>query len=100
MTTANHPENQKNNGPHDLSQISQAKDASPNDETEARHRNLNYPWVIVEGVGCDDEQIATEHRTFSDAWKKLHAAYDTDEIDVMPVEIMKRQPDGTLTTEY
>lgn len=65
-----------------------------------RHNNINYPWVIVEGAGCDDEQIASKHRTFSDAVKKMHIAYDDDEIKDMPVSIMKRDENGTLTTEF
>jgi len=68
--------------------------------TEQRHRNISYPWVIVESAGCDDEQLATEHHSFSDAAKAMHRNYGTDEIDGMPVCIMRRNEDGTLTTEY
>lgn len=68
--------------------------------TEQRHRNISPPWVIAEGAGCDDEQIASEHHSFSDAFKKMHHAYDNDEIEGMPVCIMRRNEDGTLTTEY
>lgn len=68
--------------------------------TEQRHRNISYPWVIVEGAGCDDEQISSEHHSFSDAAKKLHRSYNNDEIEGMPVSIMRRNEDGTLTTDY
>jgi hypothetical protein len=92
MTISHKPEN-----------TSKTNEANPSlgklTDTE-RHNNINYPWVIVEGAGCDDEQIASEHRSFSDAVKKMHRAYDDDEIEGMPVCIMKRDENGTLTTEF
>lgn len=68
--------------------------------TEQRHQNISYPWVIVEFAGRDAEEIASEHHSFSDAAKKLHRSYDEDDIEGMPVSIMRRNEDGTLTTEY
>lgn len=69
-------------------------------KTAERHNNINYPWVIVEFAGRNAEEIASEHRTFSDACKKLHRSYDDDDIEGMPVSIMRRNEDGTLTTEF
>lgn len=61
---------------------------------------LPKQWVIVEGAGCDDEQIASEHSRFDQACTHMKRTYTTDEIEGMPVAIMLRKYDGTLTTEY
>lgn len=92
MQTANKPEN--NNNSHE------AHPSLGKADNTKRHHNINYPWVIVEFAGRDAEEIASEHRTFSDACKKLHRSYDDDDIEGMPVSIMRRNENGTLTTEF
>lgn len=62
--------------------------------------NSLKPWVIVESAGYEDEQIASDHRSFAEACKHLDRQYDPVEIETLPVQIMRRLDDGTLTTEY
>lgn len=62
--------------------------------------NIMKPWVIVECAGYEDEQIASEHRSFAEATKMLDRQYDVVETETLPVIIMRRNADGTLTTEY
>ena len=83
MTSKNHPENQKPNGPHDLGQICK------------EHANPQKPWVIVSNPGQDDETVIAEYWHFSEAcYGKFSKRFDGTECD-----IMKRLDDGTLTTE-
>lgn len=67
---------------------------------EQDHHNLKNPWAIVEGAGCDDEQVVSYHASLNIAAKRMAYNYSQDEIDGMPVAIMKVNADGTLTTEY
>jgi hypothetical protein len=105
MTTANHPENQKPNGPNDLGQISKGKGAI-SDLIERRksdplpRANNPRPWVIVEQAGTDDESIRADFGQFSTAHRACLAWYSEDELETLGVSIMKRNNDGTLTTEY
>lgn len=53
-------------------------------------------YVVVKDVGTENEKVDTEHDTYSKALKAMHdhgAHPDT-------VDVMKRLPDGTLTTEF
>lgn len=54
------------------------------------------PWVIVENPGTDCEDVHSDYKTFREAIKALDAYfYDED-----GAQIMRRNDDGTLTTEY
>lgn len=57
-------------------------------------------YVIVEQAGHTDERIVAEERTFNLAYREMNKRYDVDELDALHVVIMKRLPDGSLTTEY
>lgn len=57
-------------------------------------------YVIVEQAGHTDERIISEECTFNLAYREMNKRYDVDELDTLHVEIMKRLPDGSLTTEY
>lgn len=85
MTAANKPENQKTQGGlSDLGQIS------------TNHAS-DYPkWVIVENAGTDAEDIWSDHHTFNSALKELMICGGTDN----GFDLMKRLPDGSLTTEF
>lgn len=53
-------------------------------------------WVVIEKPGQDDEKIVADFATFMDAsYYASSNGYEEGEAD-----IMKRQTDGTLTTEY
>lgn len=51
-------------------------------------------YVLVQNAGQDDEFIVEEFRTIEEAYAFQHEFND----DVF--EIMKRLPDGTLTTDF
>lgn len=58
--------------------------------------NIQHPWVVVTDAGTDHERIYNDYPSFSCAHiglKELN--YQTGSSD-----IMKRQEDGTLTTEF
>lgn len=57
-------------------------------------------YVIVEQAGREDERIVAEERTFNLAYREINKRYDVDELDTLHVQIMKRLPSGSLTTEY
>jgi len=86
MKTANNPENQQPHGLGNLGQISTSH---------------AYPqWVVVEQAGTDDESIVNDHYTFREAAQNIARNYYPDEREELGVQIMKRLPDGTLTTEF
>lgn len=58
------------------------------------------PWVLVEQAGTDDESIREDFATFKAARLTLKNYYYCDEIEALNVQIMRRNDDGTLTTEY
>lgn len=58
------------------------------------------PWVVVENAGYEGEQITSEHHSFADASKRIKKQYDPIEIETMPVIVMRRNDDGSLTTEF
>lgn len=65
---------------------------------QAEKHNPN-PWVIVEGAGTDDEGFYSDHPTYraaiQSAIRELGPEFVEDGYD-----IMKRNDDGTLTTEF
>jgi hypothetical protein len=103
MEHANNPENQKSNVPHDLGQITQS-DTSKLLEAikktqEATARNPR-PWVVVENAGTDDESIRGDFGKYREAMRAIENWYYADELENMNVQLMRRNDDGTLTTEY
>jgi len=57
----------------------------------------DYPqWVIVENPGTDAEDVWSDHYTFEAALRELERCGGTDN----GFDLMKRLPDGTLTTEF
>lgn len=109
MATTNNPENQ-NSKPHGLGdQVQISKEhASP---TAGKTNNYSGPmkdyieprnpltWVIVENAGRDEERIYGDHATYRAAIqcaiRELGPEFIEDGYD-----IMRRQDDGTLTTEF
>lgn len=59
-----------------------------------------FTWAIVINPGCDNEEEIDSFQTFSAAFAWVRKEYTQEEIDEGAVDIMKRLPDGTLTTEY
>lgn len=53
-------------------------------------------WVIVERPGADDETVISEHASQHEARRAFRNLQD----DGQPVDLMKRERDGTLTTEF
>lgn len=51
------------------------------------------PWVIVTNPGTDDEEIFGDYFSYLEAAKSLKYAPEGS-------DIMKRQEDGNLTTEF
>ncbi|MDP2881581.1 MAG: hypothetical protein Q8N89_08380 [Azonexus sp.] len=58
------------------------------------------PWVVIEHAGQDDENIQGDFATFKEAERALANWYFQDELESLGAKIMKRNNDGTLTTEY
>lgn len=58
------------------------------------------PWVVVVHAGYENERVTFECATYDDAYCAMHENYQPDEQEELHVDIMKRLPDGTLTTEY
>lgn len=88
MKNADHPENRKPHGPHDLGQISIKATAT---------RHNPKPWVVVENPGTDNESIVIDFGTFREACNWIDRNYTDDDC---PADIMRRLDDGVLTTEY
>jgi hypothetical protein len=65
--------------------------------TETVVQAPDFPqWVVVENAGTDDEDIWSDHDTLPAALKELENCGGRDN----GFDLMKRRPDGTLTTEY
>lgn len=62
---------------------------------EVVYRTRN-PWVVVSHPGTDSEEIWDSHPTFAAATVAMNALKRAGE----PADVMKRLPDGTLTTEF
>lgn len=54
------------------------------------------PWVVVEDAGTDRENILDEYPTWKAAFEDNEAFGEL----ASGLDIMKRLPDGTLTTEF
>lgn len=63
-------------------------------------RHNPKPWVLVEQAGTDDESIREDFSTFSSASRAMKDYYYWDELETLNVQIMRRNDDGTLTTEF
>lgn len=57
-------------------------------------------YVIVEHAGWDDPIEVIDFPTSREAYRYRIEHYDADEIEDLDVLIMKRLPDGSLTTEF
>lgn len=55
-----------------------------------------YPWVVVENPGTENEYIGGDFATMREALKAGRAWYHDDE----EWDVMRRNDDGTLTTDY
>lgn len=53
----------------------------------------HLPYVVVSGAGTSGERILSEHAT-------LREAINSDDVRYEMGDVMKRLPDGTLTTEF
>lgn len=63
-------------------------------KTNTTSDSNNLPWVVVAHAGTSEQRIVHEAPTFSAAllyWQGLRDA---------SADVMKRRPDGQLTTEY
>lgn len=87
MTAANHPKNEKRNGPHDLGQISRRQQTF----------NAYFNFVVVESPGTEFEKIVMRAARPESCRNWLERHY-TD--DFCPAEVMKQLPNGELTTEF
>lgn len=63
-------------------------------------KTATKPWVVVEHAGYTTEEIVCECDTYDNAWTAMHERYTDFEREELDVDIMKRLPDGDLTTEY
>lgn len=52
------------------------------------------PWVVVENAGTDNQNVVHESASFMAALQHWQGLLDPS------ADVMKRLPDGTLTTEY
>ena len=101
MTTQRNPENKQEHRPHDLGQIIAVQRQPPNEDSvfsEPKKQNPN-PWVIVEKAGTDDESIYSDHATYRAAILNAIEFLGRDFYEE-GFDIMRRNDDGTLTTEF
>lgn len=57
-------------------------------------RAPRLPWVVVVSAGTTDQHIVKEAPTFAAAWRYRQGLKDAT------ADVMKRLPNGLLTTEY
>jgi len=57
-------------------------------------------WVVVTRYGRTNEKIVAECATYDDAWTAYHELFSAQERAELDVDIVKRLPNGDLTTEY
>lgn len=63
--------------------------------------NALNPWVVVKHAGYERESIVCECRNYDDAWTAMQEQFPFEqEREELHVDIMKRLPNGDLTTEY
>lgn len=89
MTTANNPENQQNHAALGSGQINARHTHKPG--------NPRFHYVVVESPGTEFEKIVYTASRFEIARNWMERHY-TD--DFCPADVMKRDRDGTLTTEF
>jgi hypothetical protein len=65
-----------------------------NSTTNATPKAGNQPWVVVVNAGAADQTISKEAPTFTAALLHPRSLKDPS------ADVMKRLPDGTLTTEF
>lgn len=63
-------------------------------------KTMTKPWLVVQNAGYTNEKIVHEAATYDDAWCAYQELYSWQEREELHVDIMKRLPDGTLTTEF
>ena len=61
---------------------------------------MKTSWVVVQYAGFTSEKVVHEARTFDDAFCAMCEMYEPGERDELHVDVMKRLPDGSLTTEF
>ncbi len=60
-------------------------------------QTTEYPqWVIVENAGTDAEDVWSDHHSFREALKELERCGGKS----AGFDLVKRLPDGSLTTEF
>ena len=57
-------------------------------------------FVVVEGAGGPGEWITYSRVSAKDASSCMESHYSASEIKTLGVDVMKRNTDGTLTTEF
>lgn len=65
-----------------------------NSTTNATPKAGNQPWVVVLNAGTGDQTISKDAPTFAAALSHRRSLKDPS------ADVMKRLPDGTLTTEF
>ncbi len=53
-------------------------------------------WAVIINPGLDTEQIESEFDRYDDANHRYHVLFDQGEL----VDVLKRDENGNLTTEY
>ncbi|MEN9481632.1 MAG: hypothetical protein RLZZ298_3027 [Pseudomonadota bacterium] len=61
---------------------------------------ISKPWAIVEDPGQDSEWVRANFATYKEAFRTFKNWYDIDNMAEGTADIMKREADGTLTTEF
>ena len=56
--------------------------------------------VVVEGAGCDDEKIVFETIFFYDGCDYKEKNYSPEEAESLNVDIMFKDENGNITTEF
>lgn len=73
------------------------RESSPDVDNCKGNAMPEYPqWVVVENAGTDWEDIWTEHHTIEAARREFKYVGGREN----GYDLMKRLPDGTLTTEF
>lgn len=57
-------------------------------------------FVVVEGAGGENEWIVCSRVSPKDASDWMDSNYSASQQDIVGVDVMKRNTDGTLTTEF
>lgn len=57
---------------------------------------MNMEWIVVWAAGTSRETVWSEHETFLGALVEFERCGESEE----GFDVMRRLPDGTMTTEY